>query len=230
LEKKFLASGHVLAVVGVLILLLSVIPFPTTTSDVEEVTHSSDWFTKSFVVPAHSRVWLNESFFLPALTNNSDYGTFSYLQIDFSATAGGLFDVIDFQVMDEANYLKMKAGEDYQDLGFPSQYSIISESAQWVPPNDTRIYFVWVNSFPDNKSRSVSASFTLNWMKLKTIEKIESRTLLPSATTFFGILILTIGLLSISYGFVSKPASVRGQLPSQPSILRIKCSSSGQLK
>lgn len=218
LEKRFLASGHVLAVIGIAILLLSIIPFPYTTSDVEEATHSSGWLTKSFVVPANSRAWLNESFFLPALTDNYNYGTFSYLQIEFSATAGGLSNVIDFQVVDEANYLKMRAGENYHDLGYPSQYSVMGESAQWVPPNDTKIYFIWANNFPDNRSRSVSASFTLNWKKLETLEKIENRTVLPSGAAFFGALILIAGLLAINYGFVSKPASVRGQLPSPPSI------------
>jgi len=209
LEKRFLASGHVLAVIGILILLLSIIPFPYTTSDVEEDPHSSVWLDKSFAVPACSSVWLNESFFLPALTNNSDNGTFSYLQIEFSATADGLSDIITFQAVDETDYLKMRAGEPYQDLGYPSQYNVTSESAQWVPPNGTKIYFVWVNSFLENKSKSVSASFTLNWMKSKTVEKTKSRTLLPSEAELLGALVLIIGLLWISYGLVSKPPSAR---------------------
>jgi len=146
----------------------------------------------------------------------------AFLQIDFSArVVDGLSDVIDFQVLDEANYLKMRAGEGYNDLGYPSQYSVTHESAQWIPPNDTRIYFVWVNNFSNNKPRLVSASFTLNRVKLKTVEKIESRTLLPSWAAFFGVLILIIGLSLISYGFVSEPTSPSGLLPSQPSVLRM---------
>lgn len=209
LQKKYLAYGHVLAVVGIIILLLTVLPFATITPVVEEFTDSDVWLTKSFLVPAYSRVWLNESFFLPDIANNYDSWNFSYLLIDFSAAAGGLFDVIDFQVLDEANYFKMRAGEVYQDLGYPSQYGILHESAQWVPPNDTRIYFVWANNFSDNKPRTVSASFTLNWKALKTVEKIESKTLLPSWAAFFGVLVLIIGLLSISYGSVSRPVSAR---------------------
>ena len=191
-----------MAVIGIFILLLSGTPVTYTRSHLRLVTHSTVWLTKSFVVPAHSNVWLNESFFLPDLTNKyvtKKYGfyNFSYLQIDFNVTPG---TVIDFRVLDEANYLKMRAGENYHDLGYPSQYNVSGESAQWIPPNDTKIYFVWEHSLPDSASTFVSASFTFNWTNWEPTEVIWSRTLLPPWVTFFGFFIFIIGLLLISYG------------------------------
>jgi len=193
MKSGIVISGVILAIIGVMVFLLSLITVPYTTTRLEEVPHSS--------------VWLNESFSVPALSHIAYYGTFyETLHITFTVTAGGNRD-IDFRVMDEVNYWKMRAGESYEYYTVPSRSRISSLDIEWTPPSGKKIYFVWDNSFSLLTSKSVSAYFSFTWTELESREVTEYRTLLPSEASYLGVLFLIGGLVIAGYGIAYKPPS-----------------------
>ena len=193
LKTSIVIFGIVLIVIGILLLLLSLLAVPYTTSKLVEVPHSE--------------IWLNESFNVPALSHIAYSGIFysgKVLHITFTVTEGGNKD-IDFRVMDEVNYWKMRAGEAYEYYVVPSRSRVTSLDIEWVPPSGEKIYFVWDNSFSLFTSKSISAYFTLEWTELESQQVTKNRTLLPFETSYLGILLLICGTVIMGYGFVYKP-------------------------
>lgn len=201
LKSGIIALGVLLAIIGVLLILLSVIIVPYTTTRLEEVPHSN--------------VWLNEAFNVAALTHTYYYGTFSTsLHITFTVTSGGNRD-IDFRVMDEVNYWKMRASESYEYYTVPTRTRVTSLDISWTPPSGTTIYFVFDNSFSLLTSKTVSAYFTRTWTEWENVQVTENRTLIPSGASYLGILIILGGLALIGYGIVAKQYVAQPQ-PSPP--------------
>lgn len=188
MRQDFVAVGVVLAIVGIVVVLLGVVKVPYTTTGLAEVEKSD--------------VWLNESFTVSALSHDYYSGSFSSdttLHITFQVSGD-----IDFWVMDETNYWKMRASETFQYYSTPSRSRVTSVNIDWNPPSGQRIYFVWDNSFSWFTSKSVSAYFYYTWTELENQTTTNDVPLLPTGLSYLGVLLLLGGVAMVGYGFVTR--------------------------
>jgi glycosidase len=66
------------------------------------------------------------------------------LYISFEVISDG---VVDFYVMDEANFLNFKDRESFYYYDYPSRFSARRVSIQWNYVPTGKIYFVWLNRY-----------------------------------------------------------------------------------
>ena len=206
MRQDLVVVGVVLAIIGIVIVLLGVVKVPYTSTNLAEVEKSD--------------VWLNETFTVSALSRHQYYGSFTSgitLHITFQASGD-----VDFRAMDEVNYWKMAAGEAYEYYTTPSRSRVSSVNIDWNPPSGQRIYFVWDNSFSWFTAKSVSAYFYYTWTALENQATTNYTSLLPSAVSYLGVLLLLGGLGIVGYGFVSHlPTAMPAptQPPQPPSLV-----------
>lgn len=134
-----------------------------------------------------STMWLNETFSVPQFNYYYYYGTFRSkvtLHITFEVVSGG-DRILDFRVIDEANFQKMSANEPFEYYPRPSRESISQMELDWVPPSEERIYFMWDNT-RGFESKLVSANFSYRTS--------------VSIYTYLGVLLLFGGLATSGYG------------------------------
>jgi len=124
LKSGIVASGVVSTVVGVVILLLSIMTVPYTTSRLEEVPYSTVWINESFVVPEY------HFYYYYNLVNFSSEDT---LHINFNVTEGGS---VDFWVMNETNFAKFNLSQSFYYYVVPSRSSISKLDVLWFPPSN----------------------------------------------------------------------------------------------
>jgi hypothetical protein len=144
----------------------------------------------SFVLSpvADSVVWLDQTFTVPEGGYEHFSRVFSspdtVLQIRFDVTQGG---VIDFWVLDEANFANFTAGRHFNYYSVPSAARVGGKELGWVPFLGSNVYFVWDN--PDySTSKSVHAV-----IELKSITILTQNPEFP-VPTFIWLPIFLIGL------------------------------------
>lgn len=197
MKKKFVITGIILLIIGVYLFSIGNLQIPTTTTELVNVPKSM--------------VWLDESFVVPPLSHQVFCGIFSQplgskLRITFTVTGGGNRD-IDFIVLDEEEYWKMRASSTYSYYPEVSRWRVTSIDVEWHPPAFKKICFVWDNSFSLITSKSISTRFYYTWIEQEVKEKMSYET--HPEISSLGILILILGLIAIVYGFVSKPPSTK---------------------
>jgi len=142
-------------------------------------------------VPA-SEAWLDQTFTVPEGEYKSFSRVFSspdtILHLRFDVTQGG---VIDFWVMDEANFLNFTSGDHFNYYSVPSAGRIGGKELDWVPFLGSAAYFVWDN--PDySASKSVHAVVEIKSMMAQEPEFPVS--------TFVWLPIFLIGVSLIGLG------------------------------
>jgi len=142
MQKVIVALGSILAIIGVVLAIATVVPIQ------------------------HSYIWLNESFVIPESGYYTYSGTFPRpitLHITFSVTYGGDRSV-DFLVMSWQDFQKFNASEAYEYYINPSRESISSMDTRWILPSSLfSTHFVWDNQ-DSFESKTVTALFTVEYV------------------------------------------------------------------
>ncbi|MDH5482570.1 MAG: hypothetical protein OEY22_06820 [Candidatus Bathyarchaeota archaeon] len=164
MKHNLIILGIILTMIGAALFILSYVP----------IKHSSTLANESFEIPSFEWYYYS-GIFLPNTP----------LHIIFEVQLGSL----DFIVFNETNLIKWNASQPYEHYSEPSRPNASYSDIIWVPPANTRIYFVWDNSY-SSLSKIV---FTLVY-----VEYIEP--LLPPLMSVSGIFLLFAGLSTIGYG------------------------------
>ena len=162
-------TGATLLIIGITVSITSVIP----------LTQSNVWFDQTFQVQ-ELRYYTKSSTFQVFLPDNM-------LHIYFDLQGEG---VVNFYVMNEADFTKYKSGEAFDYFTYPSAEGIATRNVYWSAPNEEKIYFVWDNS-------NSSTQKTIN----ATIEAENQGQLMPSIISFLGLPLLLTGLSLIGLAF-----------------------------
>ncbi len=168
MNRIVIIAGSCLIVFGILMCILS---FPVAPS-------SETLIDEAFVVPVEMHYYYYVTFILPKT-----------LHIDFTV-AGGSSPAVDFWVMNETEYQKMNASQNFYYYTAPSRVSISKADIDWTPPMNTKIYFVWDNSL-SLEPKTVAAHFVYG----------DYQSILPLWTLSIGFVILFLGLGTTSYGY-----------------------------
>jgi hypothetical protein len=160
------------------------------------ISQCSNLIVESFVVPVGESI-------RPIVLNRGDL-----VQIYFNCTSGDNRD-IDFLLLDEVNYLKRKAEEDYSThLSLPRATTYYQS---YVIPHDSTWYFVWDNSFSTYTQKDVTAAITKNWTETAYRNTTIYHTVVPSAYTayveYLGLGLVVGGVAVIIFGIASEKTS-----------------------
>lgn len=191
MRKGLTGLGVLIAIVGVLIVIVTVIPLPTTVSRTLPVARSEVDIDKSFEVPAGQY----EYFVVYS-------GWRSELQISFKVISGGNKD-IDFFIVDDGNYSKWKAGEPCQP--YRSEHQLSSFDDRWTPPSDKVLYFVFGNFFSQTNSKTISLEINRFWTEMENRQLTENIPLIPSlGAAYFGVILIAVGVVISRYDFIAR--------------------------
>lgn len=193
MRRIIVLIGVVLLAIGIVTIIFSLVKIPFASQESYDVPKYSNLITESFVVPVGELV-------RPVNLISGDL-----IHINFICTSGSNRDV-DFILMDELDYLKRKAGEDFSTNLLLSRVTTYDQD--YIIPQDGTWYFVWDNSFSWITQKGVTANITKNWNEIAYRDVTNYHTVIPSeyatASEYVGIAFILAGVVVIGWGLTSK--------------------------
>jgi len=198
MKRTIVLTGVILLIIGVLTVVFSLVSFPFVTKEPYDVPRTSIIIREAFTVPVgetHRTASLNAG---------------DLINIYFWVYSGGN-QYVDFFVLDELNYLKLLADEDYSAQVSISRLASYNQNV--TIPHNTTWCFVWYNSYSWITQIGVSTMIRKLWNDIAYRDTTVYHTVIPAEhatyTKYVGIGLVFVGILVIVWGTISEEKKPR---------------------
>lgn len=204
MRRAIVLIGVILLLVGAIVIAFSLVPFPFVTKESYDVPQSSNIISGAFAVPP-GEAQRTACARIAASLSDGDL-----ISIYFIVTSGG-YQVVDFLVMTELDYLKWSADESYSAL--VSESRIYRYNNNITIPQNATWYFVWDNSFSWVTPKGVTTTIAKHWNDVAYRDVTVYHTVFPAEyatyTEYSGIGLAVVGVFVIIWGTISKSARAK---------------------